>query len=152
MTPPVRIIFLPFFFSQYLFLKIIQKYDIFHSLWMMHSLSEATKVKMNRSENKALDTRRKEPPMMSDSRTRGTIKLWSPATYRIEIQGNLCENWADRLGNMRISSNKRADQSIVTTLTGRLQDQAELLGVLNSLYELHLPILMVEYLEMNNGV
>ena len=89
---------------------------------------------------------------MSDSRTRGTIKLWSPATYRIEIQGNLCENWADRLGNMRISSNKRADQSIVTTLTGRLQDQAELLGVLNSLYELHLPILMVEYLEMNNGV
>ena len=90
--------------------------------------------------------------MMSDSRTRGTIKLWSPATYRIEIQGNLGENWADRLGNMRISSNKRADQSIVTTLTGRLQDQAELLGVLNSLYELHLPILMVEYLEMNNGV
>ena len=89
---------------------------------------------------------------MSDSRTRGTIKLWSPATYRIEIQGNLGENWADRLGDMRISSNKRVDQSIVTTLTGRLQDQAELLGVLNSLYELHLPILMVEYLEKNNGV
>jgi len=90
--------------------------------------------------------------MTSDSRHRGTIKLWTPATYRIEIQGNLGKNWADRLGDMRISSHKRADQSIVTTLTGRLRDQSELLGILNSLYELHLPLLLVEFLEKNNGV
>jgi len=38
----------------------------------------------------------------------------------------------------------RADQSTVTVLTGRLKDQAELTGVLNSLYELHLPILKVK--------
>jgi hypothetical protein len=35
----------------------------------------------------------------------------------------------------------------VTTLAGRLIDQAELSGVLNTLYELHLPILSVEYLK-----
>jgi hypothetical protein len=32
----------------------------------------------------------------------------------------------------------------VTTLVGRLRDQAELSGVLNSLYDLHLSILKVE--------
>jgi hypothetical protein len=36
----------------------------------------------------------------------------------------------------------------VTTLIGRLRDQAELSGVLNSLYDLHLSILKVE---MVNG-
>jgi hypothetical protein len=38
----------------------------------------------------------------------------------------------------------------VTTLTGRLRDQAELSGVLNGLYELHLPILSVEFLSEDN--
>jgi hypothetical protein len=39
----------------------------------------------------------------------------------------------------------------VTTLTGRLKDQAELSGVLNGLYELHLPILSVKILTEDNG-
>lgn len=62
------------------------------------------------------------------------LKLWTPATYRIEVDGILDENWVDSLAGMRISSRKRADQSTVTTMTGRLIDQAELAGVLNSLY------------------
>jgi len=33
----------------------------------------------------------------------------------------------------------------VTELNGQLCDQAELAGVLNTLYELHLRILLVEY-------
>jgi hypothetical protein len=32
----------------------------------------------------------------------------------------------------------------VSALEGQVRDQAELVGVLNSLYELHLPILSVE--------
>ena len=79
------------------------------------------------------------------------LKLWTPATYRIEVEGILDENWADSLAGMRISTRKRADQSTVTTLTGRLKDQAELSGVLNGLYELHLPILSVKILSEDNG-
>ena len=45
---------------------------------------------------------------------------------------------------MRITTRKKSDQTTVTTLDGRLRDQAELSGVLNSLYDLHLPILKVE--------
>jgi hypothetical protein len=72
------------------------------------------------------------------------IKLWTPATYRIEIEGLLAESWSDRLAGMRISARKRLDQTTVTTLDDRLMDQAELSGVLNSLYDLHRPILKVE--------
>jgi len=78
------------------------------------------------------------------------LKLWTPATYRIEVEGVLDEIWADSLAGMRISSRKRADQSTVTTLTGRLKDQAMLSGVLNGLYELHLPILSVKILTEDN--
>jgi hypothetical protein len=49
---------------------------------------------------------------------------------------------------MQITSRERADQTTVSTLLGRIRDQAELSGVLNSLYDLHLSILKVE---MVNG-
>jgi hypothetical protein len=39
---------------------------------------------------------------------------------------------------------------LVTTLEGRVRDQAELTGVINSLYELHLPILSVQNLTENS--
>ena len=79
------------------------------------------------------------------------LKLWTPATYRIEVEGVLDEIWADSLAGMHISSHKRGDQSTVTTLTGLLRDQAELSGVLNGLYELHLPILSVNIIAEDNG-
>jgi len=34
----------------------------------------------------------------------------------------------------------------VATLTGKLQDQTKLAGVLSTLYNMRLPLLMVEYL------
>ena len=64
--------------------------------------------------------------------------------YRIIVQGSLDESWAKRLGGMRIDRNIQADQEPVTILTGSLRDQAELSGVLNTLYELHLTLLSVE--------
>jgi hypothetical protein len=36
------------------------------------------------------------------------------------------------------------NQAIATTLFGRLLDQTVLIGVINSLYDLHLPLLTVE--------
>ena len=79
------------------------------------------------------------------------LKLWTPATYFIEVEGVLDEIWADSLAGMHITSRKRADESTVTTLTGPLRDQAELSGVLNGLYELHLPLLSMKNLTEDNG-
>ena len=81
---------------------------------------------------------------MNDNLNQKRIKLWTPVTYRIDVEGHLNESWSDCLAGMRITVHKRADQTTVTTLIGRLKDQAELSGVLNSLYDLHQSILKVE--------
>jgi len=88
---------------------------------------------------------------MADEYERKRLKLWTPATYRIEVEGHIDESWSERLGGLCIKTRTRKDQTTVTTLTGRMRDQAELTGVLNNLYELHLPILSVENLAEDNS-
>ena len=69
-----------------------------------------------------------------------------PGKYRIRVQGFLNETWTERLGGMSITTSSQGSQGQVTTLVGRLRDQAELSGVLNTLYEQHLTLLSVEFL------
>jgi len=75
------------------------------------------------------------------------LRLETPATYRIRVQGKLDESWFDRLGNMAITPDTAADKPAVTILVGHLPDQAALSGVLNNLYDMHLPLLSVENLD-----
>ena len=89
--------------------------------------------------------------MQSDIRLGRASQNWTPGSYRIESKGFWTKT-VRSFGGYAHQSPKGPDQSIVTTLTGDLRDQSQLLGVLNSLYELHLPILLVEFLEKNNGV
>jgi len=72
------------------------------------------------------------------------MKMDSPANYRIIVQGRLEADWAERVGGMAITS---TDANGATTLEGRLEDQAALAGLLIALYELHLPLVLVEYLD-----
>ena len=69
-----------------------------------------------------------------------------PGKYLLRVQGLLDESWSEKLGGLSITVNDRDSHSPVTTLVGQLRDQAELSGVLNTLYELHLTLLSVEYL------
>jgi hypothetical protein len=75
------------------------------------------------------------------------FRFTGPGNYRIRVQGYVDEKWSERLGGMYITLNWREDRKTLATLVGRLKDQAELAGVLNTLYELHLPLLSVEYLD-----
>ena len=79
------------------------------------------------------------------------LNFFDPATYRIRVKGSLPENWSDRLGGMVITEGTESEPQ-VTTLYGRLVDQAALLGVLNAIYGLHLPLLSVEYLGNDDSV
>ena len=72
------------------------------------------------------------------------IEFGSPATYRIVVKGALDDHWSDRLAGMAISVAESASGSSHTTLVGPLRDQAQLNGVLETLYDLHLAILRVE--------
>jgi hypothetical protein len=70
----------------------------------------------------------------------------NPATYRIGVQGRIPASWCDRLAGMTITEDAPEGEPPVTTLLGELSDQADLAGVLNTLYALHLPVLLVERL------
>ena len=76
-----------------------------------------------------------EYPTMSES-----------ATYRIRVQGRLDPGWSDRVGGMHIETLARGDGTSESVLEGRLADQAALTGVLNTLYEWHLPVISADCL------
>jgi len=68
--------------------------------------------------------------------------LDKPAVYRIKVKGVVPKSWIDRLGGMGIVS----VTSAATTLEGRLPDQAALNGLLDTFYQLRLPLLEVSCL------
>ena len=76
------------------------------------------------------------------------LNLHKPATYRIRVQGQLDESWSPCLGGMAISTIVTPEQGPVTTLEGRLLDQAALAGVLGVLYSLCLPVISVEHIPL----
>jgi len=67
-----------------------------------------------------------------------------PATYRIRVQGLLDPEWSERLGDMTVTVREGPDGARFAELTGPLADEAALMGVLEHLYNLRLPLLAVE--------
>jgi len=75
------------------------------------------------------------------------LEMTEPAVYKIRIQGRLNEKWADRIEGMNVTSGDGMPGSEDSILVGRIRDQAALSGILNTLYELHMPVLSVECLD-----
>ena len=83
---------------------------------------------------------------MRNSNSAYCLSFDSPACYRICIQGRINAKWLDFLEGLDIAEKSLPGGVLVTTLIGELTDQAAFVGVINSLYEMHLPILSVECL------
>jgi hypothetical protein len=71
-----------------------------------------------------------------------------PATYQIRVKGYLDDQWSERLGGMEISADDSVEGTLETSLVGWLPDQAALCGVLNALYNLRLPLVSVELIQV----
>jgi len=84
---------------------------------------------------------------MPKEESRKSFPFNRPGTYRIRVLGSLDESWSERLGGLRIATSSLKDQGPVTALVGQIRDQAELSGLLNTLYDLHMTLLSVEILE-----
>jgi hypothetical protein len=82
---------------------------------------------------------------MMDAPDSNALTFDGPALYRIRVRGEVPQRWSPRLEGMTIVVEASANPPL-TTLTGDLDDQASLAGVLRTLYELHLPVLSVECL------
>ena len=81
---------------------------------------------------------------MNLSNGNNEIEFGGPATYRIVVKGALEQHWSDRLAGLAITTTQQPGESPHTALVGLLRDQAQLNGVLETLYDLHLPIIRVE--------
>jgi hypothetical protein len=69
----------------------------------------------------------------------------NPASiYRVYVAGTIPSGWETRLGSLQIVREGGHGSSDQTLLMGAVRDQAELLGILNTLHELRLPLLLVE--------
>ncbi len=84
---------------------------------------------------------------MDNGQEHARLTMHGPANYRIRVQGRLDAEWSERLDGMNVTHSDTPDGEFVTVLVGRLADQAALFGVLNTLYELHLPLLSVDCLD-----
>ena len=90
--------------------------------------------------------------MINENNSFKNFSRTKPAVYRIRVQGQLDASWSDRLAGMTITVDSENEQKPVTTLEGLLTDQAALSGILNTLYDLHLPVLSVEYVRAGDNL
>ncbi len=64
-------------------------------------------------------------------------------TYEIQVQGRIGERWTHWFDDLRVTTQEQ-EGSTTTTLSGAVADQAALLGLLQKLYTLGLPLLLVQ--------
>ena len=70
------------------------------------------------------------------------LTLDRPMIYQIKVPGQLNEHWSEWNGTMTIAVDSQSDGTLVTTLTGSV-DQAALQGLLRRLYAVGLPLISV---------
>ena len=74
--------------------------------------------------------------------------LDQPAIYQIKVPGHLDESWSEWAGGMTITLESGGDGPPVTTLTGTVADQAALQSLLRRLYSLGLPLISVDWINI----
>lgn len=66
----------------------------------------------------------------------------TPSNYTIKVQGVVSQRIADNMG-MSLKYQEESER-MVSTLSGRVVDQAALMGILNNLYGLGFTLITVE--------
>jgi hypothetical protein len=79
------------------------------------------------------------------------LTMHETAVYRIRLQGAFDESWKQYLDWGWTIQFDDDSASETMTLTGAVRDQAALIGLLSSLYDVGLPLLEVECLETGAG-
>lgn len=70
------------------------------------------------------------------------LKYSTPSNYEIVVKSVIPKSFANRFGSMVIKTVNEEEGT--TVLVGELRDQAALAGILNTLYEMHMPIISVK--------
>ena len=80
----------------------------------------------------------------SKETVKNLLTMHGPAVYRIHVRGRVDPRQSERLAGMQLTEICGSNGTPETILVGRLLDQAALSGLLESLYEMHLPVLSAD--------
>jgi len=75
------------------------------------------------------------------------FRFQNPAMYKIKVQGELKENWSERLQGLQINIERSPGKKPISILIGQINDQTALSGVLNALYDYNMTIISVHMLK-----
>ena len=70
-----------------------------------------------------------------------------PAVYKIKVEGEIQANWSEKFQGLKINVERSLRGKPVSVLTGKINDQAALSGLLNILYDYNMTILSVKMLK-----
>ena len=70
-----------------------------------------------------------------------------PAIYKIKVEGVLKENWIENFQGLKVNIEGSLSGNPVSVLTGKINDQSALSGLLNTLYNFNMTILSVNMLK-----
>ena len=72
------------------------------------------------------------------------LNMYEPAVFRICIQGELDESWSEYFGAQSVAVEVDEDGNAVTAIISEPMDQAALVGLVNHLNALGIPVISVE--------
>ena len=75
---------------------------------------------------------------------RQRVNMFEPAVFLIKVEGRLGEHWSEYFGAQAISVDVDETGRCTTTLVSEPVDQAALVGMINRLNGLGLPVVSVE--------
>jgi hypothetical protein len=70
----------------------------------------------------------------------------APMVYQIRVKGHLDDDWADWFDGLTIANQPNGE----AVLSGPIADQAALHGLLNRIFNLGLPLLLVRLIDPND--
>ena len=79
------------------------------------------------------------------------LSMGDPAIYRVRVRGQVDPKWMAGLDELNRTEETLSNGAHHTVLVGRLADQAALSGLLTALYEMHLPIIAVDCLDVESS-
>jgi hypothetical protein len=86
--------------------------------------------------------------MKKNSNLISEIDLSSPVEICIEVKGLLDNTMSEVLGGLSIRNNIISDKISISYIEGIVTDQAALIGIINTLFNMRFPIINVK---MNNN-
>ncbi len=72
------------------------------------------------------------------------LTMSDPAVFRVCVQGRLDDHWADYFATQSITAAADEAGNVVTTLISEPMDQGALVGLINRLNTLGIPVISVE--------